>query len=462
MSTFLPALFVAALLAGAPPASAGTVSYDRYVSSETDDTGGGVTEFHFVSVKAGPGERNDITAEAAGATVTIHDLGAPLRAGRMCSAVGPSSVRCTIEAKAKDPMQDNVDFDRNVSVGVQAGDGDDRLRIGTIAPRRGVLGLTGSVTLDGGAGSDELTGASRTLPDSPTLDGGADRDLVTGGAGKEALYGGTGIDTLRGGPGDDFLDGEAYNTDPDPPVEADTIDGGSGRDLVSYTSRNAPVRVDLGAGGPAGAVGENDTLSNVEDVDGGRDDNVLIGDDGPNRLSGSGVIEGSLDRLEGRGGDDVLRGNDGPNELLGGDGDDEFLDASRLLSCGAGDDLVNPTPRAPTAGSLQGCERLLVDYDVTARFAPVRVTARSVTIALRLKPGAPTRRARVSLRRLGSKVVLGAANVSLRGGPISVRIALGAAGRRALAGGRAVPVTVAYDGLTSTAKARFAATLRAG
>lgn len=442
-------------------AGAATVSYKRYVDSETDDGGGGITEFHQIVVTAGRGERNDLLVEAKGATVTVTDAGAPLTVGPMCRRAAANRVTCLVEGKEKDPKDPSIEFTRDVYASVSAGDGDDRLRVGRITPVRGVLGLRGDVTLYGGTGDDTVMGGARNAT-APTLDGGPGRDLVLAGSGPALLFGGTGSDVLRGGPKDDVLDGEAYNVGTTPPVEADAIDGGPGRDLVTYESRKVPVRVDLGAGGPAGAVGENDTLVSVENVRGGSDDNVLIGDDGPNELMGSGVIEGTVDRLEGRGGDDDLDGDAGRNELVGGDGDDVLRGASALLSCGSGDDAVHPTERPAESGDLSDCERLFVDFGATLRIVPARVTSTSITFRYDLEPKVLKRDGRLTLRLRGSGALLGTARVRLATGRTDVRVALTPAGRRAFAGGRSADVTVAHTGSHSDEDVRYGLTLRAG
>lgn len=50
------------------------------------------------------------------------------------------------------------------------------------------------------------------------------------------------------------MEGDALGASPAP----DVLDGGEGRDSVSYSGRPGGVEVDLGAAGPAGARGEGD------------------------------------------------------------------------------------------------------------------------------------------------------------------------------------------------------------
>jgi trimeric autotransporter adhesin len=70
---------------------------------------------------------------------------------------------------------------------------------------------------------------------------------------------------------------------------ADTIDGGAGVDLVDYRALAMPgVSVDLAAGIAVQANGSTDTLSNIEDVWGGRAADRLAGNAGVNSLTGEG------------------------------------------------------------------------------------------------------------------------------------------------------------------------------
>src|SRR5690606_28933359 len=92
-------------------------------------------------------------------------------------------------------------------------------------------------------------------------------------------------------------------------------------DTANYTDFSAPVTVDLGIAGAqdTGAAG-TDTLIAVENVNGGRGNDVLTGNAAANRLNG-------------RGGDDSLSGGGGNDELIGGVGDDR-------LDGGAGFDVA--------------------------------------------------------------------------------------------------------------------------
>jgi Ca2+-binding RTX toxin-like protein len=99
------------------------------------------------------------------------------------------------EHPAEDPYELICDAPSIAGFEVNAGGGDDRVRV---APSVQV-----PVTMRGGAGDDTLLGGSA----ADRLVGGRGNDRLVGGGGDDQLYGGPGDDTLVGGPGDDLLSG---------------------------------------------------------------------------------------------------------------------------------------------------------------------------------------------------------------------------------------------------------------
>ncbi|WP_170419562.1 cadherin-like domain-containing protein [Ruegeria atlantica] len=220
-----------------------------------------------------------------------------------------------------------------------AGAGDDEL-----------LGNGGADALVGGAGSDHLDGGdgvdTAVYNDGRTI--GVEVDLATGenndddtfvsienviGTGQDdilrgddqanTLTGLDGADVLESGAGNDVLDGGAG---------ADVLDGGSGIDTASY--RNATEALDIDLYDSVNSDG--DRLSNIENLEGGRFDDRLQGDDGRNQIIGN---EGD-DVLAGHGGSDILLGGAGNDTLIGGTGNDVLAGGSgqdRLVG-GAGSD----------------------------------------------------------------------------------------------------------------------------
>lgn len=114
------------------------------------------------------------------------------------------------------------------------------------------------------------------------------------GGGSDIVWDGSGPYLIDLGAGDDFVfQGEG----------GDVISGGPGKDGVGYGRSSVPVRIDLDDQPDDGRPGEGDNVrSDVENVFGGRGDDVLIGHDGANQLVG----EGGDDTLSGLGGNDLF------------------------------------------------------------------------------------------------------------------------------------------------------------
>ncbi|MBO2446267.1 hypothetical protein J4573_04145 [Actinomadura barringtoniae] len=141
------------------------------------------------------------------------------------------------------------------------------------------------------------------------------------------LAGGTGNDKLVGGSGDDTLVGESG---------ADVMQGGAGSDTVSYggAATSVGVTADLdGAtgddgGSDDGPAGARDTIaSDVENLEGTTANDVLIGNAGPNVISGG---SNGDDQIQGMGGDDQLTAPGG-GTINGGAGTDHCVSDIRLF-----------------------------------------------------------------------------------------------------------------------------------
>ncbi len=133
------------------------------------------------------------------------------------------------------------------------------------------------------------------------LFGDAGPNVIKGREDNDVLNGRGGNDTEDGGFGDD---GFQQNAAAD---GADIVDGGQDTDTVNYDLRSGPLTVTLNATANDGLAGEGDTiLPSVENVDGGSDDDRIVGNGASivNRLRG---FNGS-DTLDGGGGDDTEKG----------------------------------------------------------------------------------------------------------------------------------------------------------
>lgn len=193
--------------------------------------------------------------------------------------------------------------------------------------------ISGFVSAIGSFHGDTITGGSTVnfltgLRGNDVLYGLGDDDTLDGGSGRDLLYGGADDDILRGGRGADILDGE------------------TGEDTASYSNARAGVKLNLASGGTHGDA-KGDQFVSIENLEGSRYADTLVGDDGNNDISGGDgrdIIRGGL-------GDDVLDGGLGPDKLFGGAGDDTlhaFSDSSYkvknsgdLYNGGAGFDTLN-------------------------------------------------------------------------------------------------------------------------
>ena len=279
-------LVILTVLAVAAPARAATV--------DVDFRGDPRRGYDVIVFKAAPGERNVLTSEHVGQTVTLRDAGASITSlDNRCTAVegGVSCPAWSLEA--------------------DLGDQDDVATVG---------GIT-----DGGPGDDRLSGGG----------------------------------TLIGGPGKDVLTGSGPFVDDDGATPAPDVYTGTGRTELSYGTRRTGIRVDLRTGRAA-----EDTVSGIPNIEGGYGDDVLIGDDGPNHLSGS---RGG-DRVVGLGGDDHLDAGScclyglggGAETILGGAGDDELDPTggrSATVRCGPGaDETATSTDRTFVAGDCESVD----------------------------------------------------------------------------------------------------------
>ncbi len=226
-----------------------------------------------------------------------------------------------------------------------------------------LTGDNGANVLEGGAGADSLDGGGGVdwvsyqgsdqrvivrLIQGTGEDGHAEGDVISnvenvsgsdhhdGLVGdREANYlaGNGGNDGLWGYSGDDILEGGAG---------ADRLFAGAGVDTASYHSSDAGVSVNLGDSTAAGGHAAGDTFSDVENIAGSVHPDVLVGDDGANRLDGN---DGD-DELTGGAGNDSLFGDPGEDRLYGGAGDDALHggeDGDRLFGQAGADTLDGGT-----------------------------------------------------------------------------------------------------------------------
>jgi Ca2+-binding RTX toxin-like protein len=261
---------------------------------------------------------------------------------------------------------------------IQGGKGPDRIRSGP--GDDGVYGDQGRDRVDAGVGADRLIGGNEHDvldggPGDDLLDGAKDNDVVIGGLGfdtmdyEEKNYAGgssshtvaitvnlragvgggrwfgrdqlTGIEGVRTGWGNDILIGDsAPNVFSTGWRGSGVIRGGPGRDTLTFADVccDGRLRMDLQTGRGRfnrGAL----SVSSIENLTGGSDEDVLLGDEGANLLVGGGPRFDFGDVIRGRGGRDQLIGFGGDDRLYGGP-DNDRLSGSR------GDDTLIGGPGA--------------------------------------------------------------------------------------------------------------------
>jgi len=171
---------------------------------------------------------------------------------------------------------------------------------------------------------------------------------------------GPGPDQTRGGSADDYLDGGPGPDNLEGRDGVDILDGGEDRDTALYVERGAGQPVDVTLDGLANDGGAEDNfsdhiLANVEHVNATPGDDVIVGNDGPNRLIGGAGADqitagGGDDALFGQGDNDTLSAEGGADALDGGDGGD-------ILGGGSETDVAqyrNRTAAQPINVSIDG------------------------------------------------------------------------------------------------------------
>ncbi|HYH57631.1 MAG TPA: calcium-binding protein [Thermoleophilaceae bacterium] len=205
------------------------------------------------------------------------------------------------------------------------------------------LDLTDSGPQDTGAGIVTFT-AIENLEGSPepdTLKGDSGANRLHGGPGDDTVLGGGGADTVFGGWGSDVVDGGTGD---------DALDGGRENngpmpgdvDTVSYASAPAGVVVDLAVGVPQDTGGAgNDTITRFANLTGSPFGDTLRGTDGPDRVDAL----GGVDNVTTLAGEDVIDVRDG---------------LADTVDCGASADSVD----GDSIDSLTACETTELVADI--------------------------------------------------------------------------------------------------
>jgi Ca2+-binding RTX toxin-like protein len=215
---------------------------------------------------------------------------------------------------------------------LSGGGGDDTIR-----------GGTGNDIIDGGSGDNLLDGEDgddriSSLFGSATMNGGNGNDTITGGLGNNLIHGGDGNDSLRGGDGNDTMFGGAdqdyaFGGAGDDVIYldagADTLDGGTGFNILAFSS---PTTIDFQNANFSGDAA-GDTWTNFQ---------AILGSEG-NDIIAATVNDATIARFDGLGGNDAIGGGAGADDLRGGSGDDAVYGngGDDRLTPGSGNDFVD-------------------------------------------------------------------------------------------------------------------------
>ncbi len=253
--------------------------------------------------------------------------------------------------------------------------GDDDLTACATPNDDSIAGLEGNDTLVGGNGNDTLQGNEGNDllvgdSNSNTLLG-SGNDFLYGGNGDDGLYGGNGNDFLYGGNGNDFFGLNSGN---------DYLDGGSGIDTVGYTSAPEGIKVNLSSTVSFGIVGNRafdgfggqDTLFGIENINGSKNNDLIIGNDSNNTLFG----DAGNDTLYSLGGDDTLNGGDGNDIFVFKTGkvfDSSNLGVDLIVDFVTESDLIHLSKNTFTALDNTSNGRLInPDFEIVTSNALVR------------------------------------------------------------------------------------------
>jgi len=211
----------------------------------------------------------------------------------------------------------------------------------------------------------------------------SDFGIYGGMPGNDAMYGGGGDDKIAGGGGDDFISGGPG---------MDAIDGEGGSDTADYSEKTARLKVKLDGPNEVGvevAGFVEDTIKNIENINGGSHNDKVVGDGYANQFVGN----DGRDKLKGKNGDDVLIGLKGKDKLNGGK-DDDTLSGGKGKDThkgGAGVDvfLFDVKPKGKHADKVRdfhGKDMVALDADV---FTKVNNSGKLKTKILRRSKASP-------------------------------------------------------------------------
>lgn len=188
-----------------------------------------------------------------------------------------------------------------------------------------IVGHNHNENIQGTSGSDVIVGLGGN-------------DFIAGNGGDDFICGGVGDDAISGGPGDDM------------------IDGNTGTNRVEFNESTGGVYVNLSAGTASSASDGDDTLQNIEGIQGSPERDRLVGD-------------GSSNIIDGNGGADVIRSAKGDDTIA-----QELPSGGRVYG-GLGTDLFVPSVEtSDTTPYPDGVVATLSGHFARSHFGPHQTT----------------------------------------------------------------------------------------
>lgn len=290
----------------ANPAVGAPVSFDASASNDELDSGGIATyAWSF----------GDGATQTPGSPTTTHIYSAPGTYTVSLTVTDDDATGTTTTTRAQtSTISHSITVSPSASVSVAPGEGATSGSLSYIAGPGGANDVTLS-HIDGGVtscdGSEFICFPQFYAGTVTVTDTGAVLRPGVGCASNDAhsVTCGTGVFGLADmsfatGDGNDHVDltgAPASSATIDGGTGADVIHGGPGQTTIDYSSRSAPVTVDLGAGS-GGETGEGDTLTGIQNVRGGSGNDHLTGSSGDNRIDGG----PGNDAITGGGGTDTV------------------------------------------------------------------------------------------------------------------------------------------------------------
>jgi Ca2+-binding RTX toxin-like protein len=338
----------------APPAGATTCSFNSttHVLTAKVSSGSGIDLDHThvqvvgcASYAAAAVDTVNVTG-TAGADLFALSITFPLPAGHTAEGSGISEVEVHIDlaggtdvlewhssAAATHVTTNTFGFDLN-------GDGDADINPAHVETFR--------LRTDAGDDSFDASGGIPSGITDVDIEDGAGHDTVTGGPERDTLNPGNGDDAFLGGLGNDVV--EVMDLGSTSSFDLGSYRGSGGADTIVF---DGPVIADLGAGTarePSGPVAM--TFTGFENLTAGGGNDTLIGNDGPNVLSGA-----TGDVLRGLGGNDTLIGRTAGTTADYGDASGVSVDLVAGTATGDGSDTlagIEVVLGSPGNDSIQG------------------------------------------------------------------------------------------------------------